>query len=308
MIAGLLARRRTGGGTRRVADGPVRRIAREFVKSRAAAVALVVFAILVAMALLAEIVAPQNPYDLAQLDILNARLRPLSHDADGVVYLLGTDDLGRDLLSAILYGLRTSLAVGFASTGAALVVGIVLGLAAGYFGGTADTVIMRLVDLQLSFPAVLIALMLLAVMGSGLDKVVFALIAVQWAYFARTVRGSALVERRKEYIEAARSLALPDWRIVLGHLLPNTIPPVIVVAAMNMAHAISLEATLSFLGVGAPVTEPSLGRLIANGYAYMLSGEYWISIFPGIVLLATIVAVNMIGDRLRDTLNPRRKR
>ena len=167
---------------------------------------------------------------------------------------------------------------------------------------------MRLVDLQLSFPAILVALILVAILGRGADKVMIALILVQWAYYARTVRGSALVERRKEYIEAAHCLALPPRRIVFRHLLPNVIAPMIVVGTLQTAHAISLEATLSFLGVGLPLTEPSLGLLIANGFEYMLSGKYWISFYPGVALLATIMSINLVGDRLRDVLNPRLER
>jgi peptide/nickel transport system permease protein len=169
-------------------------------------------------------------------------------------------------------------------------------------------VIMRIVDLQLSFPAILIALVLLATLGKGVDKIIIALIVVQWAYFARTVRGTALVERRKEYIEAAACLALSHRRIVFRHLLPNCLPPLIVVGTVQIANAISLEATLSFLGIGLPVTEPSLGLLISNGFEYMLSGKYWISVYPGIVLLFTIVSINLVGDRLRDVLNPRLER
>jgi peptide/nickel transport system permease protein len=167
---------------------------------------------------------------------------------------------------------------------------------------------MRVADIQLSFPAILIALILLAVLGQGVDKIIIALVAVQWAYYARTVRGSALVERSKEYIEAARCLALPARRIVFRHLLPNCLPPLIVVATVQVAAAITLEATLSFLGLGLPITEPSLGLLIANGFTYMLSGKYWISFFPGVALLLTIVSINLVGDQLRDVLNPRLQR
>jgi peptide/nickel transport system permease protein len=178
-------------------------------------------------------------------------------------------------------------------------------LAAAYFGGRTDSVIMRVVDLQLSFPAILIALILLSILGKGVDKIIIALVIAQWAYYARTVRASALVERRKEYIEAATCLALSHRRIVFRHLLPNVLPPLIVVGTLQTAHAISLEATLSFLGVGLPQTEPSLGLLISNGFEYMLSGKYWISFFPGIALLVTIVSINLVGDQLRDVLNPR---
>ena len=187
----------------------------------------------------------------------------------------------------------------------ALVIGLAAGLAAAYFGGRVESIIMRIVDIQLSFPAILIALILIAVLGQGTGKVIAALVTVQWAYYARTVRSAALVEKRKEYMEAARCLALPPARIVFRHLLPNCLPPMIVVATVQVAAAIALEATLSFLGLGLPITEPSLGLLIANGYQYLLSGKYWISFFPGIALLLTIVSINLVADQLRDVLNPR---
>jgi peptide/nickel transport system permease protein len=209
------------------------------------------------------------------------------------------------MLSAIFYGLRISLSVGATSTLFALAIGLTIGLVAAYFGGKVETLMMRIVDIQLSFPAILIALILIAVLGQGTGKVVAALVTVQWAYYARTVRSAALVEKRKEYIEAARCLALSPGRIVFRHLLPNCLPPLIVVATVQVAAAISLEATLSFLGLGLPITEPSLGLLIANGYQYLLSGKYWISFFPGIALLLTIVSINLVADQLRDVLNPR---
>lgn len=276
----------------------------DFSRSRIALGGLMLLGLLVLAAVFAPQLAPQNPYDLNQLNILNSHLKPGESDG-GMRFMLGTDDQGRDVFSGILFGLRTSLLVGFLSTGIALMVGATFGLLAAYFGGWVDGIIMRVVDLQLSFPAMLIALILVAILGPGLDKVIIALIAVQWAYYARTIRGAALVERQREYIEAAKCLALSNTRILFGHLLPNCIPPLIVVATMNIASAISLEATLAFLGVGAPITQPSLGRLIANGYAYMLSGEYWICFFPGVVLVATIVTINLVGDQLRDVLNPR---
>ena len=277
----------------------------EFAESRVALIALACVVALFALALAAPWIAPQNPYDLAQLSILDNNLPPGARSADGLVYWLGTDDQGRDLVSAILYGLRLSLFVAASATALGLAIGAAAGIIAAYFGGIIDAAIMRIVDIQLSFPAILIALILLAILGKGVDKVVIALILVQWAYYARTIRGSALVERRREYIEAARVLALSPARIMFRHLLPNAFPPLIVVATVQVAHAISLEATLSFLGVGVPITEPSLGLLIANGYQYLLSGKYWISFFPGIALLLTIVSINLIGDQLRDVLNPR---
>ena len=288
---------------------PATRFAAEFAASPVALAALAVTLTLALLAVFADFITPQNPYDLAQLDIMDGMLPPGSTTFDGsMTYHLGTDQQGRDMLSAIIFGLRMSLGVGAMSTLIALTLGMSIGVLAAYFGGTVDSVIMRIVDLQLSFPAILVALILLAVLGKGVDKVIIALIIVQWAYYARTVRGTALVERRKEYIEAATCLALSHRRIVFRHLLPNCLPPLIVVATVQVANAIALEATLSFLGVGVPITEPSLGMLIANGYDYMLSGKYWVSFFPGVALLITIVAINLVGDRLRDVLNPRLQR
>jgi peptide/nickel transport system permease protein len=212
------------------------------------------------------------------------------------------------MLSAIIYGLRISLSVSFISVSVAVLIGLVMGMLAAWRGGWVDSLIMRIVDIQLSFPALLVALLLLAALGKGVDKVILALIIVLWAYFARTVRGAALVEIRKDYITAARSQALPGWRILFGHLLPNVMPPVIVIATVQIANAISIEAALSFLGVGVPITEPSLGLLIANGFDYLLSGRYWISFYPGIALLLTLVCINVVGDQIRDILNPRMQR
>ena len=289
-------------------ETPFRRFVSEFASSRLALAGLVVFALIVLIAVLAPWIAPQNPYDLAQLDIMDGRAEPATVGGAGFTYWLGTDDQGRDMLSGIMYGLRISLTVGVGSAIIACAVGASLGMLAAYAGGRTDGAIMRLVDLQLSFPAILAALMILAVLGKGVLNVVIALVLVEWAYYARTVRGTALVERRREYIEAAQCLALPTRRIIFRHLLPNCLPPLIVVGTMQVARAIALEATLSFLGLGVPITEPSLGLLIANGYEYMLSGKYWISFYPGIALLVTIVSINLVGDHLRDVLNPRLKR
>jgi peptide/nickel transport system permease protein len=286
-------------------EAPFRRLVAEFFESRLAGIGLGVFLVIALIALLAPLISPQNPYDLAQLDILDGRLEPGTVGEGGMTYWLGTDDQGRDMLSAIFYGVRISLVVGAISTIAAVLIGSSLGLVAAFFGGRIDALIMRIADIQLSFPAILIALILIAVLGKGVDKVIIALITVQWAYYARTVRGTALVERRKEYIEAAISLALPKTRILMRHLLPNCLPPLIVIATVQIARAITLEATLSFLGLGLPITEPSLGLLIANGFEYLMSGKYWISFFPGLALLMTIVSINLIGDHLRDVLNPR---
>lgn len=295
----------TGQPAPRRADTPFRRLLEAYVESPLAVVAFVLLVLIVGAAIAAPWIAPQNPYDLAQVSVLDSRLPPGTQSMEGYTFWLGTDGAGRDLWSAILYGLRISLSVGVLSGMAALLVGMTLGLVAAYFGGRTETVLMRIVDLQLSIPAVLIALIMLSVLGKGLDKIVMALVVAQWAYYARTVRSSALVERRKEYVEAAVCLGLSKARIIFRHILPNCLAPLIVVGTVQTASAIALEATLSFLGVGLPQTEPSLGLLISNGFNYMLFGRYWIAFFPGIALLMTIVAINLVGDRLRDVLNPR---
>jgi peptide/nickel transport system permease protein len=286
-------------------DTPWRQFVRDFSQSRIALFGLVLLAIVLLLAIFAPWLAPQNPYDLAKLDLMDSRLPPGSESMLGSTFVLGTDGMGRDMFSAILYGLRVSLMVGVVSGAIALALGAGLGVSAAFFGGRYEQILMRIVDIQLGFPAILVALILIAVLGTGIEKVIIALVTVQWAYYARTARSAALVERNKEYMEAARGLGLPTWRVLLKHLIPNTLPPLLVVGTVQVAHAIALEATLSFLGLGLPITEPSLGLLIANGYEYMLSGKYWISVYPGVALLLTIVAINLVGDQLRDVLNPR---
>ena len=288
-----------------LAETPFRQFSAGFARDRLAVGALVLLAVILLAAIFAPWVTPQNPYNLAQLDIMDSKLAPGMKATAGFTFWMGSDEQGRDMFSAILYGLRISLGVGVVSTVFALAIGMAIGLVSAYAGGWLDNLIMRLVDLQLSFPSILIALVLLAVLGQGVDKIVIALITVQWAYYARTVRGAALAERRKEYVDAARVMAFSNARIVFRHILPNVLPPLIVVATVQVAHAIALEATLSFLGLGMPITSPSLGLLISNGFAHLLSGRYWISFFPGVALLVTIVAINLVGDRLRDVLNPR---
>jgi peptide/nickel transport system permease protein len=294
-------------GTKATSRSPAREVLYALAHDKLALLGIVVVTIFILAAVFAPLIAPQNPYDLAQLDILDGRLAPGSESMSGMTYVLGTDTQGRDLFSAILYGLRTSILVGLASAAIALVIGASIGLTSAYVGGRTDSILMRIVDIQLSFPAILIALIFLAILGQGVDKIILALVVTQWAYYARTIRGSALVERKRAYVDAARSMALPDRSILFRHILPNCMPPLIVVATMRVAYAIMLEATLSFLGIGLPVTEPSLGLLISNGFEYLLSGDYWISFFPGIALLLLIVAINLIGDSLRDILNPRRE-
>jgi peptide/nickel transport system permease protein len=287
---------------------PFQRFLSDYRESSVAVVSVFVVVSIAIIAIFAPLLAPTDPYDLAVVTVADKTLAPGVVMSSGQTAYLGTDGSGRDLLSGIFYGLRISLGVGIGSGVIALTIGVVVGLIAAYFGGRIDSLIMRLVDIQLSFPAILIALVLLVTLGKGVDKTLIALIVVQWAYYARTVRGSALVERGKEYIESAHCLALSKRRILMNHLFPNVVAPIIVVGTMQTAHAIALEATLSFLGLGMEQTEPSLGSLIANGFDYIHSGHYWITIFPGVALLVTIVSINLVGDRLRDVLNPRLQR
>lgn len=260
---------------------------------------------IVASAVFAPLIAPTNPYNLSTVSILDGRLAPGEKMFDGTIAWLGTDGAGRDVLSSILYGLRTSLTVAISSALVALAIGLSVGLTSAFYGGRIDAFLMRVVDIQLSFPAILVALVLLALLGKGIDKVIIALAIVQWALYARTVRAAAMVERRKEYFEAVTCLELSNARIIWKHLLPNSVSSLIVLATLQTAHSISIEATLSFLGVGVPVTEPSLGSLISNGFDYILSGAYWITFFPGIMLLTTVSAINIFGDQLRAIINPR---
>ena len=278
---------------------------RSYGRAPLADIAVVVLMLIIVGAVAAPWIAPQNPYDLASLDLMDGQLPPLSRGDNGMLYLLGTDDQGRDMLSAILYGFRSSLLVGFAATAFAAVTGSALGLIAAWKRGRVDGAIMRLVDLQLSIPPIMVALMLLAVLGRGVGKIILALALVQWAYFARIARGAALVERQRDYVAAAQCLGIPARRVLFGHVLPNALPPLTVVAAIEVANAIGLEATLSFLGLGLPVTRPSLGLLIANGFRFLLNGQYWISLFPGLALLILVFAVNLIADRLREVFDPR---
>jgi peptide/nickel transport system permease protein len=281
---------------------------RDFAENKVAVVGLAVVVVVLLAALLAPWVAPQDPYDQSKLSLLDARRPPGVVGSAGYAHLLGTDGFGRDMLSAILYGLRISIQIGVFAGACALVVGVSLGLLAGYAGGRLEQLIMRIVDLQLSFPPILLALVLVALLGQGKGQLIVALAAAQYAYFARTAHGTASAERHKEYVEAALATPLPPWRVIFRHLLPNTMPPLIVVATVQIANSIALEATLSFLGLGLPITEPSLGMLIANGFQHMMNGRYWISVYPGVALMVLILAINLVGDEIRDQLNPRLKR
>jgi peptide/nickel transport system permease protein len=259
-------------------------------------------------------VAPHNPFDLATLELSNARLPPAWSAEGSRSFLLGTDDQGRDILSAVMYGARISLAVGLASVLLSVLIGVSLGLLAGYVGGWVDGVLMRLCDVMLSFPSILVAL-LIAGVGRALfpqahDELAFGVLVLAitltgWVQYARTVRGSTLVERHKEYVQAARVTGVAPLRIMRRHVLPNVMGPVLVLATIQVATAIITEATLSFLGVGAPPTSPSLGTLIRVGNDYLFSGEWWITLFPGAMLVLIALSVNLLGDWLRDALNPR---
>lgn len=259
--------------------------------------------------------APHNPFDLASINLIDALSPPAWEESGMKTYLLGTDSQGRDLLSSLMYGTRISLLIGFASVFLSMIVGITLGLIAGYTGGRIDAFIMRVADVQLSFPAILIALLIdgvarAAVPQNMLDVIAFpvligAIALAGWPQYARTVRGSALVEKNKEYVQAAKVIGVSGPRIMFNHVLPNVLGPVLVLATVHLATAIITEATLSFLGVGVPPTSPSLGTLIRVGNDFLFSGEWWITIFPGLVLILLVLSVNLLGDWLRDALNPR---
>jgi len=294
-------------------DGPV---LYSFSQSRLAQFAAVVALLMICGALFAPWLAPLNPFDLASLD-LNDSLLPPAWAAQGQgKYVLGTDDQGRDVLSTILYGSRISLLVGFSSVLLAMFLGVGLGLLSGFLGGRLDAIIMRIADVQLSFPAILIALLIdgvarvvFADQGHGDQMAILVLIGsislANWVSYARTVRGSTLVEKNKEYVQAARVIGVPPIAIMIKHVLPNVMGPVLVIATINIATAIITEATLSFLGVGVPPTTPSLGTMINNGNNFLYSGEWWLVVFPGLALILLCMSVNLLGDWLRDALNPK---
>ncbi|MCJ2124490.1 ABC transporter permease [Methylobacterium sp. J-077] len=286
-----------------------------FLGSKTAMAALLATVLMVGLAVAAPLVSPQNPYDPAQLDLINSNLPPI-WQADGQApFYLGTDDQGRDVLSAVLYGLRLSLIVGVLGVITSGVLGIALGLVAGYAGGALDTLIMRIADVQLTFPAILIALVVDGVarasFGGALDVgpliglIVISIGLSFWVQYARTVRSSVMVEKGKDYVQAARLIGLTPPVILVRHVLPNVTGPVFVIATINLALAIITEATLSFLGTGLPETMPSLGTLIRTGNRFLFSGEWWIVAFPGLALAGLVIAINLLGDWLRDALNPK---
>jgi peptide/nickel transport system permease protein len=286
-----------------------------FKRSKLTMVAAFLTALFMASAILAGLLSPQDPFDPAQLELMNSRLPPIWEAEGQMPFVLGTDEQGRDIFSAILYGLRISLTVGVLGVALSATLGITLGLVAGYIGGTVDAVIMRIADVQLTFPAILIALLVdgvvKAVLGGQLNEMttlsvlVFSIGLSFWVQYARTVRGSVMVEKNKDYIAAARLIGLPTPVIMFRHVLPNVLGPVLVIATINLALAVITEATLSFLGTGMPETMPSLGTLIRIGNNYLFSGEWWIVAFPGIALAVLVLAINLLGDWLRDALNPK---
>tara|TARA_B110000091_G_scaffold172567_1_gene185923 strand:- start:763 stop:1698 length:936 start_codon:yes stop_codon:yes gene_type:complete len=286
-----------------------------FTRSKVTMIAALITFLIFASALSAPIISPHNPFDLASLSLMDSLLPPAWSAEGDPNYLLGTDDQGRDVLSTILYGSRISLAVGLVSVAFAAVLGITLGLIAGYMGGRVDAIIMRIADVQLSFPAILIALLIAGTVNAlagGMDRErsAFTVLVISiglsfWVQYARTVRSSTLVERNKEYVQAARLIGLHPFLIMLRHVLPNVMGPVLVIATINLALAVITEATLSFLGVGIPGTQPSLGTMIRTGNDFLFSGEWWITLFPGAMLAILVLAVNLLGDWLRDALNPK---
>ena len=249
----------------------------------------------------------QNPYDIASLQLIDAYKPPAWLPGGESKYLLGTDGLGRDVLASIVYGTRISLFIGLAAMICSSLIGAALGLIAGYYGGRLDGVIMRIADVQLSFPSILIALFLMSAFGTGIDKILISLTCVGWVIYARTVRGSTLSEKQKEYVQAAKAAGLSNRRIMTRHILPNALTPLIVVATIQVGTFILIEASLSFLGVGVPITQPSLGLLVKNGFDVLLSGLWWTSVFPGAVIMLLVFGINLFGDFLRDELNPRLK-
>lgn len=277
----------------------------EFMRHPVAVIAGFAVIAIILLAIFAPLIAPQDPYDLSSLVLRDGRRAPGYIGQGGYTHILGTDGQGRDLLSAILYGLRISLEMGLLAGAIAFTIGALVGSTAAYVGGRLEAFVMRIVDLQLSFPAILLAFVVAALLGQGKSQLIVALVFSQYAYFVRTAHGAAAAERNKDYVEAALSVPMSGWFIVTRHILPNALPPLIVVATVQVASAISLEATLSFLGVGLPPTEPSLGMLISNGFQYLMSGRYWMSIYPGFALIILIMAINLVGDQVRDQLNPR---
>lgn len=286
-----------------------------FKRSPVTVIAAILATICILGAVLAPVIAPHNPYDLAEISLLDSNLPPAWIASGNAKFLLGTDQQGRDILSTIMYGSRVSLLVAVSAVAMSIVMGVSAGLLAGYVGGRVDSIIMRIADIQLTFPAILVALLISGIGRQFVPRemqdaialyvIIFSIGLTGWVQYARTVRGSTLVEKSKEYVQAARVIGVSQTRIMFSHVLPNVLGPVLVIATLNIANAIIAEATLSFLGVGMPPTQPSLGTLISEGQNYLFSGEWWITVFPGVVLIVMVISVNLVGDWLRDALNPK---
>lgn len=286
-----------------------------FTRDRVAMVSALVFMVMVGAALFAPVLAPTNPYDLSSIDIMDSELPPSWSEYGDERFLLGTDDQGRDLLSTILYGARVSLTIGLFAVMLQAVLGITLGLVAGYYGGRLDSFLMRLADIQLSFSTMMVAIIVLAVFQASFDSELYNRLAMlmlilvigiaEWPQYARTIRASVLAEKNKEYVEAARVMGFDSRRIMFRHILPNCLSPILVISTVQIANAIISEAALSFLGLGMPVSEPSLGALISSGFQYIFSGSWWITVIPGVVLVVLVLVINLLGDWLRDVLNPK---
>ncbi len=286
-----------------------------FLRDPVAVGSFAVFAVIALAGLLAPLAAPHDPYDTATIDVMDSELPPAWMDGGEDRFLLGTDNQGRDMLSTILYGARVSLLIGVGAVALQAVIGIGIGLVAGYRGGRLDSLLMRVADVQLSFSTYMVAIFFGAIFQAAFGVGAYAQIAIpflifviglaEWPQYARTVRASVLGEKKKEYVEAARVIGLPPTRIMVRHILPNAMTPVLVISTVQVANAIMSEAALSFIGLGMPVTQPSLGSLIKAGFEYIFSGSWWITLFPGVVLVTLILAINLLGDWLRDYLNPK---
>ncbi|MCG7584815.1 ABC transporter permease [Photobacterium sp. OFAV2-7] len=286
-----------------------------FLKDKVAMFSFAVFLVFVVSAVLAPWVAPTNPYDLSTIDIMDSELPPSWMEEGDSRFLLGTDDQGRDIFSTMLYGSRLSLTIGLLAVGLQLILGVVIGLSAGYFGGRVDSFLMRFADVQLSFSTMMVAIIVSAIFRTALGAELFAQYAVvmlvviigvaEWPQYARTVRASVLAEKKKEYVEAARVMGFKAPRIMFRHILPNCLSPILVISTVQVANAIMSEAALSFLGLGLPVDQPSLGSLISIGFNYIFSGSWWITAFPGLVLVTLVLVINLLGDWLRDVFNPK---
>ena len=286
-----------------------------FLRDKVAMVSFAIFTVFLVAALTAPLVAPTDPYDVTSIDIMDSELPPSWMEDGDERFLLGTDEQGRDILSTMLYGSRLSLTIGFLAVGLQLTLGIIIGLSAGYFGGRIDSFLMRFADVQLSFSTMMVAIVVLAVFQASFGTELYQELAMlmlvlvigiaEWPQYARTIRASVLAEKKKEYVDAARVMGLGQMRIMFRHILPNTLSPILVISTVQVANAIISEASLSFLGLGMPVSQPSLGSLISSGFEYIFSGAWWITVIPGVVLVVLVLVMNLLGDWLRDVLNPK---